>query len=128
MAELTTHTHVNAYLKNLCKIQKDMYDRLQVLKPLQSAYDREQEEILHLIEIEALNAAQRTKAMKRLVDLRRVRRETKQEIIDINNALKAFKMNVHTQLNYTTMLSYSISSELAKDILGVEEEKEGDGE
>lgn len=126
MAELTTNTHINKYLKNLCEIQKSMYDRLQVLKPLQSTYDREQEEILHLIEIEALNAAQRAKAMKRLVELRKVRRETKQEIIDINNALKAFKMNVHTQLNYTTILSYSISSELAKDILGVEEKSDGE--
>lgn len=117
--------HTNKYLKSLCDIQIDLTERLKNVKPKLSPLGKQQEELLHLLELNKLNAPQRAKAVKQLVKIRKERRAVKQEIHDLTQALKVFKMNVHKQLNYEYKLEYSYSEETIKLIYGEENENDG---
>lgn len=116
--------HINKYLKSLCDIQIDLTERLKNVKPKLSPLDKQQEELLHLLELNKLNAPQRAKAVKRLVEIRKERRAVKQEIHDLTQALKAFKMNVHKQLNYEYKLEYSYSEETIEMIYEKEDKED----
>lgn len=125
MKELTNGntTHINEYTKRLCQIQTDMIARLEELKPIHSQLERQIQEILHLLEFEMLNAPQKAKAVKRLTDLRKERRTVKQEIYDINQALKSFTFNSKAQPKWEYQMQYTYSTDTVRAIFG-----EDDGE
>nr|DAI81293.1 MAG TPA: hypothetical protein [Caudoviricetes sp.] len=125
MKELTNGntTHINEYTKRLCQIQTDMITRIEELKPIHSQLERQIQEVLHLLEFEMLNAPQRAKAVKRLTDLRKKRRTVKQEIYDINQALKSFTFNSKAQPKWEYQMQYTYSTDTVRAIFG-----EDDGE
>lgn len=122
MKELTNGntTHINEYTKRLCQIQTDMIARIEELKPIHSKLERQIQEVLHLLEFEMLNAPQRAKAVKRLTDLRKERRVVKQEIYDINQALKTFTFHADKQPKWEYQMQYTYSTDTVKAIFGEE--------
>lgn len=80
--------------------------------------NKQQEEILHLVELENLNAPQKAKAMKKLTEVRKERREVHQKINDLNAALSSFKFKHHSQPKYTFDLSYEYSEEIVSAVYG----------
>lgn len=120
MKELTNGNtaHINEYTKRLCQIQTDMIARLEELKPIHSQLERQIQEVLHLLEFEMLNAPQRAKAVKRLTDLRKKRRAVKQEIYDINQALKSFTFNSKAQPKWEYQMQYTYSTDTVRAIFG----------
>ena len=125
MKELTNGntTHINEYTKRLCQIQTDMITRIEELKPIHSQLERQIQEVLHLLEFEMLNAPQRANRSKRLTDLRKKRRTVKQEIYDINQALKSFTFNSKAQPKWEYQMQYTYSTDTVRAIFG-----EDDGE
>lgn len=125
MKELTNGntTHINEYTKRLCQIQTDMIARLEELKPIHSQLEKQIQEVLHLLEFEMLNAPQRARAVKRLTGLRKERRVVKQEIYDINQALKTFTFRSDKQPKWQYQMQYIYSTDTVKAIFG-----ENDGE
>lgn len=122
MKELTNGntTHINEYTKRLCQIQTDMIARLEELKPIHSKIEKQIQEILHLLEFEMLNAPQKAKAVKRLTALRKERRVIKQEIYDINQALKTFTFHSDQQPKWEYQMQYAYSIDTVKAIFGEE--------
>lgn len=116
-----TNTHVNTYLKNIYEIHKNLLEIKGTLAPRQSALDKKQDEVLHLIELQNLTAPQRTKAVKRLIEIRKERRAVKQEMIDIDKALSALKFNNLSHYHFETELNFTYSEDLVQEIYGEDE-------
>lgn len=114
----TPKMHTNEPLKALCDMHSAWRQEVKTLSPRLSELDKIQEEILHLIEIEKLNAPQRAKAMKKLTEVRKERREIHQRINDLNFALSKIKLNNNCYPQYTFELKYTYNDELIEDILG----------
>lgn len=116
--EATPKIHVNEPLKMLCEMHKTWKKEVDELSPRLAELNRLQEEILHLIEIEKLNAPQKAKAMKKLTEVRKERREVHQRINDLNYALSKIKFSHTCYPQYTCKLTYTYHDELIEDILG----------
>lgn len=116
--EATPKVHINEPLKMLCEMHEAWKKEVDELSPRFAELNRLQEEILHLIEIEKLNAPQKAKAMKKLTEVRKERREVHQRINDLNFALSQIKFKQACYPKYTCKLTYTYHDELIKDILG----------
>lgn len=113
-----TKIHINEPLKMLCEMHKEWKKEVDELSPRFKELNRLQEEILHLIEPEKLNAPQRAKAMKKLTEVRKERREVHQRINDLNYALSKIKFTATCYPQYTVELGYTYQDTLIEDILG----------
>ena len=113
----TPKMHTNEPLKMLCEMHKSWKKEVEELSPRFAELNRLQEEILHLIEIEKLNAPQKAKAMKKLTEVRKERREVHQRIDDLNCALRKIKFTT-CYPQYTFELKYTYQDTLIEDILG----------
>ena len=114
----TPATHTNEFLKTLCDLQLKWKAEVDRLSPIFAKLNRQQEEILHLVELESLNASQRAKAMKKLTEVRKERREVHQKINDLNAALSNIKFKDCGQPKYTFDLSYEYSEEIVSAVYG----------
>lgn len=114
----TPTTHTNEFLKTLCDLQTEWKAEVDRLSPMLAKLNKQQEEILHLVELESLNAPQKAKAMKKLTEVRKERREVHQKINDLNAALSSFKFKHHSQPKYTFDLSYEYSEEIVSAVYG----------
>lgn len=113
--------HTNQYLMNLCKIQKDLEKRFEELQPKQKELDKQQDQILHLLELENLNSTQREKAIKKLIEIRKERRVVKLEMSDIHSTLKCIKFDSHSTPKYEIELTYEYSENIVNAVYGEEE-------
>lgn len=113
----TPKMHTNEPLKMLCEMHKAWKKEVDELSPRLAKLNRLQEEILHLIELEKLNAPQKAKAMKKLTEVRKERREVHQRIDDLNCALRKIKFTT-CYPQYTFELKYTYQDTLIEDILG----------
>ena len=118
----TPTTHTNEFLKTLCDLQTEWKAEVDRLSPLLGKLDRQQEEILHLVELESLNAPQKAKAMKKLTEVRKERREVHQKINDLNAALGSIKFKHFSQPKHTFELTYEYSEEIVSAIYGADGE------
>lgn len=114
----TLTTHTNEFLKTLCDLQTEWKAEVDRLSLLLSKLNKQQEEILHLIELETLNAPQKAKAMKKLTEVRKERREVHQKINDLNAALASIKFKHFSQPKHTFDLSYEYSEEIVSAVYG----------
>lgn len=114
----TPTTHTNEFLKTLCDLQMEWKAEVDKLSPLLAKLNKQQEEILHLVELESLNAPQKAKAMKKLTEVRKERREVHQKINDLNAALSNIKFKDYGQPKHTFELSYEYSEEIISAIYG----------
>lgn len=114
----TPTTHTNEFLKTLCDLQLEWKAEVDRLSPILAKLNKQQEEILHLVELEKLNAPQKAKAMKKLTEIRKERREVHQKINDLNAALGSIKFKHYSQPKHTFDLSYEYSEEIVSAILG----------
>lgn len=77
-------------LKLILNLFQDMDKQLEELQKKQSKCDKEQQEVLHYIENNSLNAVQSCKVVRLLKDIRYERRKIKDEIAIINSVKDSF--------------------------------------
>ena len=77
-------------LKLILNLFQDIDKQLEELQKKQSEWDRKQQEVLHYIENNSLNAIQRCKVVGLLKDIRYERRQIKNEIDIINSVKSSF--------------------------------------
>lgn len=98
----------NAFIEKLLTDKKQQTEQL-------SYVDRQLSDCLHFLENEKANAATLAKVNKKIRELRQIRRQIKNDLIDIQNVLNKFKNT--KKMNETVECEYNYRTDILIDIL-----------
>lgn len=87
--------------------------KLETLSSQISDYDKKQQDILHCVELVSIDAVKRVKLMNALIDIRKKRRECKEEFGQVSSILNGI-----SKIKLTEVRDFEYSCNLVPDILG----------
>lgn len=106
--EKTYSKKFNSFLEELLRDKEKYTSQLSIV-------DKQLTDCLHFLESEEVNETILEKVAKRIVELRRVRRQIKNNLTDVNNVLNKFKNT--KRMNETAECEYQYRTDILFDII-----------